>query len=160
MIRYTEKTRTWKDNWNNVIRDVLFPDEKLRELMLLPDDVTVTRFIDKYFIEDEESSDEIMTDEPVRIVHHDSEGVNFGNAHVRSRYKEFDIYIKNDVLHTATRDRLQNRYDLITERLKYLLIRHDTVCHLRFRFVDDYNLFTKTTGYKRYHVVFAYKTTV
>ena len=31
MIKYTEKTRTWKDNWNNVIRDVLFPDEKLRE---------------------------------------------------------------------------------------------------------------------------------
>ena len=28
---YVEKTRTWNDNWNNVIRDVLFPDEKLKQ---------------------------------------------------------------------------------------------------------------------------------
>ena len=27
---YVEKTRTWNDNWNNVIRDVLFPDIKLK----------------------------------------------------------------------------------------------------------------------------------
>ena len=128
--------------------------------MMLPEDITITRFIEKYFIEDDESPDEIITDELVRIVHHDKEGVEFGNPNVRSRYKEFDIYVRNDVLHTATRDRLQNRYDLITERIKHLLIRYDTVCHLRFRFVDDYNLFTKTPGYKRYHVVFAYKTTV
>lgn len=30
-MRTVEKTTTWKDNWNNVIRDVLFEDEKLRE---------------------------------------------------------------------------------------------------------------------------------
>lgn len=28
---YVEKTRTWNDNWNNVIRNVLFPDEKLKQ---------------------------------------------------------------------------------------------------------------------------------
>lgn len=28
---YVEKTRSWKDNWNNVIRDVLFPDKRLRD---------------------------------------------------------------------------------------------------------------------------------
>ena len=28
---YTEKTRTWQDDWNNIIRYVLFPDAKLKE---------------------------------------------------------------------------------------------------------------------------------
>ena len=27
---YTEKTRTWQDNWNNIIRYVLYPDSKLK----------------------------------------------------------------------------------------------------------------------------------
>lgn len=27
---YVEKTRTWDDNWNNVIRKILFQDEKLK----------------------------------------------------------------------------------------------------------------------------------
>ena len=72
--------------------------------MLLPEGCTITQFIDQYFIEDE-NPDEIMTDEPVRIVCYDSRGRDTGNANVRFRYKEFDIYVKQEVLHTATRDR-------------------------------------------------------
>lgn len=68
--------------------------------------------------------------------------------------------MKDDVLHTATDDRLQNRYDLIAERLKYLLLREKSICGLSFSYEDDYNLWTKTIGYKRYHIVFSYKTTV
>ena len=159
-MRTVEKTRTWKDNWNNVIREVLFLDDKLREQMLIPEDCTITQFIDKYFVEDE-NSDEIITNEKVRISHYDSRGRDVGNANVRFRYKEFDIYVRQDVLHNATNDRLQNRYDLIADRLKYLLQRNEHVCHMRFeREEDGYNLFTKMIGYKRYHISFSYKTTV
>lgn len=91
-----EKKRTWKDNWNNVIRYILFQDEKLRTLMCLPEDVTITRFIDKYFIENE-NPDEIITDEKVRISYYDSRGGDSGNKDVRIKYKEFDIYVKDDV---------------------------------------------------------------
>lgn len=42
--RYVEKTRTWQDNWNNVIRNVLFPDDKLKELMLVPTDTDIMTF--------------------------------------------------------------------------------------------------------------------
>ena len=28
----TEKTRTWDDNWNDVLRDAIFPDAKLHTL--------------------------------------------------------------------------------------------------------------------------------
>lgn len=114
-MRTVEKTRTWKDNWNNILRDVLFQDDLLKELMLLPEDCTIIQFIDKYFIEDE-NADEIMTDELVRITYYDSRGRETGNKNVRLKYKEFDIYVRKDVLHTATRDRLQNRYDLIADR--------------------------------------------
>lgn len=153
------KTKTWKDNWNNIIRHVLFPDEELRKLMLLPEDLSIIDFIDKYFIQDENAGEQLIS-EPVRIIYWDSEGRDSGNMNVRNKYKEFDIFVKDDILHTATNDRLQNRFDQIAERQKYLLLKDTHVQGLRFRYEDDYNLWTKTIGYKRYHVVFSYKTSV
>ena len=155
-----EKTRTWDDNWNDVIRHVLFKDEKQKSLMLIPEGTPITKFIDKYFIEDE-NPDEILTDEKVRVIYYDSPGRDTGNQNVFNRYKEFDIYVKNDVEHNATEDRLKKRYKLIAERLKYLLLKEEHVCHLRFKCDDPgYNLYTKMVGYRRYHIVFRYKTTV
>lgn len=159
MKYYSEKKRTWKDNWLDIIRDVIFPDEKLREQMLLPDDVSITQFIDKYFIEDE-VADEIITDEAVRITYYNSRGMDTTNANVREKFLEFDIFVKKDVQHTATKDRLQNRYDLIAERLKYLLLRGDRVLHMKYRYEDEYNLYTKLIGYRRYHLVFSYKISI
>lgn len=156
---YTQKTQTWKDNWNDVIRYVLFKDTLLKELLLLPEPTTIVQFVDKYFVQDEAGS-EILTDEKVRIVYCDTRGKDTGNKGVRIHYKEFDIFVRDDVLHNATDDRLQNRYDLIADRLKYLLLRDRNVCGLHFEFEDEYNLWTKTIGYRRYHVVFSYKTTV
>ena len=126
--------------------------------MLIPEGTTILDFIDRYFVRDENAG-EVLINEPVRIVYWDSEGRDVGNRNVRLKYKEFDIFVKDDVLHNATRDRLQYRYDLIAERLKYLLLRDTHVQHLRFRYEDEYNLWTKTIGYKRYHIVFSYKTT-
>lgn len=64
--------------------------------MLLPDDVTITQFIDKYFIEDE-VADEIITDEAVRITYYNSRGMDTTNANVREKFLEFDIFVKKDV---------------------------------------------------------------
>lgn len=118
-MRYAEKTRTWKDNWNNIIRHVIFKDSTLKQLMLIPDDTSIIRFTDKYFIEDE-TTDEIITDEKVRVTYCTTKGYDTGNSNVKLKFLEFDIYVSQDELHTATSDRLQNRYDLIAERLKYL----------------------------------------
>lgn len=104
-----EKIHTWSDNWNDVIRYVLFKDKKLLELMCVPPETTITKFIDQYFIEDE-SPDEVIIKEQVRIAYYDSKGRDTGNKNVRNKYKEFDIYVKDDVLHNATPDRLQKRY--------------------------------------------------
>lgn len=158
-MAYVEKKVTWKDNWNNILRDVFFEDEKLKELMLLPEDCTIIDFVRDYFIEDL-SPDEIITSQKVRVSYYDSQGRDSGNKNVKCKYKEFDIYVKNDVLYNATYDRLQNRGHLIAERLKYLLLRNDYVCRMHFEYEDDYDLWTKTVGYKRYHIVFAYKISV
>ena len=157
--RYVEKTRTWQDNMNNVIRNVIFPDTKLKELMLVPAGTDIRKFIDKYFIRDG-STDELLTTEKVRIVHHDSEGFETGNPMVRGKYHEFDIYISEDVEHTATVDRLQSRQILIAERLKYLLLRRQVVEQMSFKYEDEYDQWCKTVGYKLYKLTLWYKTTV
>lgn len=107
MIQYVHKVHTWNDNWNDIIRYVIFPDPILRKLMCLDDSITITKFRDKYFINDRATTNEIVTDENVRILWYDNEGRETGNAHVRNRYKEFDIFVKNDVLYNATDDRLK-----------------------------------------------------
>ena len=60
--RYVEKTRTWQDNWNNVIRNEIFLDDKLKELMLIPKGTDIAKFTDKFFIRDG-STDELLTNE-------------------------------------------------------------------------------------------------
>lgn len=154
---YSPKIRTWSDNWNDVIR-IIFKDRIMRELMLIPDDCTITQFIDKYFIE-ASATDEILTDEKVRILWFDGQGSATRNQGVRIKTKEFEIFVHKDYLHKATNDRLQNRCRLIEQRLKEILLSSTHICQLRFHFESGYNLWTKSTGYVRYHSVFSYKVT-
>lgn len=156
--RYVEKTRTWQDNWNNVVRNVLFQDDKLKELMLVPEGTDIITFQKKYFIRDG-STDELLTNEKVRVVTYDEEGSFTFNKAVRVKYKNFDIFCSEDVEHTADIDRLKSRQVLVAERIKYLLLRQPVVEHLRFQYEDEYDMWTKTVGYKMYKVTFFYKTT-
>lgn len=157
--RYVEKTRTWQDNWNNVVRNVLFPDEKLKELMLVPNGTDILKFQEKYFIRDG-STDELLTNEKVRVVHHDAQGFDTANPNVRGRYREFDIYVSEDVEHTVDRDRLRSRQIMVAERIKYLLLRQKNCQNLHFEYEDEYDLWCKTVGYKLYKLTLWYKTTV
>ena len=157
--RYVEKTRTWQDNWNNVIRNVLFQDDKLKELMLVPKGTDIITFQTKYFIRDG-STDELLTNEKVRIVHHDDQGSWTFNKDVIVKYKNFDIYVNEDVEHTADIDRLRSRQVMIAERIKYLLLRSRNCQNLSFGYEDEYDMWTKTVGYKLYRLTLFYKTTV
>lgn len=156
---YIQKKQTWRDNWNDMIRYVFFKDEKLCQLMCIPANCTITQFTDKYFIQSQSGS-QILVNEPVRILYYDSQGSDSRNKNVLNRYKQFDIYIKQTHLHNADKDRLKNRYNLIEQRLKYLMLNFSIQHGLTFRFYNSFNLWTKTDGYRRYHVVFSYNTTV
>jgi hypothetical protein len=118
----------------------------------------IKAFIEKYFVEDV-MPDELLTDEDVRILYYETEGVKLGNERVTKKYLEFDIFVKNAVLYTATDDRLRRRDKLIFQRLKTLLTVERYVRNLRFAYEDDYHLGVKTVGYRRYHAVFSYKQT-
>ena len=157
--RYVEKTRTWQDNWNNVVRNVLFQDDKLKDLMLIPGGTDIITFQKKYFIRDG-STDELLTKEKTRVVYHDDEGMYTGNKGVRGKYKSFDIFVSEDVEHTADTDRLRSRQVLIAERLKYLLLRQRVCEHMAFQYEDEYDMWTKTVGYKEYRLTVFYKTTI
>jgi len=156
--RYIEKEKTWDDDWNDVIRKVFWQDYKLKQLMLVPENTAIVPFITKYFIEDA-APDALLTNEKVRVNHFDTQGYDTGNKNVIRKYKNFDIYVKDDFLYDATNDRLKSRTALIAERIKYLLLRDFYVCGLRFEFRDEYSLWTKTVGYKRYRLVFSYRIT-
>ena len=155
-----KKQRTWHDNMNNVIRNVLFPDAELKKLMCIPDGQrnNLREFIGRYFIEDA-LPDEPVTDEKVRVIWYETEGAALGTVHVLRKYLAFDVYIHNDCLYNVSSDRLKRRDKQIGQRLKELLTGKSHVCGLRFQYVDEYHLGAKTIGYRRYHILFSYVTT-
>lgn len=156
-----EKTTTWADNWNNVIRTVIFPDDELLELMMVPDEsrVDIIKFVREHFVETAQP-DEPVLKQDVLVYYHDTEGDNFGETnYVRKRYLEFDIYVKKENLYNCSSDRMKRRDRQIYERLKYLLTKDNYVCNMRYNVEDDFELLSRTIGYSRYHVIFAYKKT-
>lgn len=126
--------------------------------MLVPEGTDILTFTKKYFIRDS-STDELLTTEKVRIVCGDTQGTRH-HAYVNGKYKGFDIYVSEDVEHTATKDKLQSRQVLIAQRIKELLLRKRYQYGLRFQYEDEYDMWTKTVGYKLYHIVFYYMTNV
>lgn len=153
------KIKTWNDNLNDVIRDVFFADEELIDLMLIPQEYEddIVTFIQKYFVKDV-TSDEIITNEDVRVCYFQSQGRSIG-MNALKKYWNFDIYVKDSVLHTATTDMLQSRDEMIAEKIKELLTDNRYVCQMRFHYEDSYDMYTKLVGYHRYRIVFSYKTT-
>lgn len=103
--------------------------------------------------------DEPVTDEKVRVIYYETEGTKLGTPHVLRKQLAFDIYVKNEVLHDVSADRLIRRDKKIGQRLKELLTGKDYVCGMRFQYEDEYHLGAKTIGYRRYHIVFSYVTT-
>lgn len=154
------KLRTWHDNWNQVIRSVIFSDTALLSLMLIPaaERTDIRSFLSKYFIEDA-LPDELVFNEGVRIICYETEGTKLGTAHVLKKYLAFDIYVSNEQLYNVDTDRLKRRDKQIAQRLKELLTQKTHTCGLRFQYEDEYHLGAKTVGYKRYHIVFSYMTT-
>lgn len=127
--------------------------------MLIPQGTTIKQFIERYFIKDA-AADEFLIDEQVRVIHYDTTGTGTNNKNVKLKYKNFDIYVKENNLYNANNDRIKSRCNLIAERIKYLLLRNRNICGLRFSYEDDFDMWTKVVGYKRYHITFSYNTTV
>ncbi len=149
----------WMTDWNDIIRHVIFPDPILRELMCLPEDITIIDFINHYFIR-AGYTNEILEKEDVRIVYGDVDSKASDVPNVLKNVLSFDIYVRTSKLHNATNDRLMYRTHLIANRLNELLTKGGTsgkyLGVYRFWPAKEMDLGTRTVGYSRYNISFNY----
>lgn len=158
-IQRVWKEVTWEDNWNNVIRDVLFQSQELKDEMLVPaaNRNNLRDFITNRFVEDV-NTDQLVIDEDVRILW-SIEGNPFlrGSDHIHTKYLAMDIYVKRNRLYdVSTEDRMKARDVEIAKRIKHLLLKTRSVCNISFRYSDEFRLVSKTVGYQRLRLVFTY----
>lgn len=147
---------SWIDDWNNIIRTVIFPDQELRTLMNLPSDIKIIDFIDNYFIRAGYTG-KLLTNQSVRIVYGSYPVGPTENPNVTVDMMSFDIYVKQEDLHNVSNDRLVFRNQKIAERLHYLLMRQKRLYSYKFWFQSEGDLGTSMMGYTRYNISFKYK---
>lgn len=141
----------WIDDWNTILREVIFADEELKSLMKLPEDIDIISFIDKYFIR-AGYTNKVLEDEHVRIIYSDIQGSDTKVPNVMKKMMTFDIYVKTEDLHNVGNDRLVMRTQLIANRLLTLLTseRYMRDTGYRFWIAGDWDQGTRTIGYGRY----------
>lgn len=147
----------WINDWNDIIRHVIFSDKELMNLMKIPEKTSIIDFIDKYFIR-AGFTNKILSNEDVRIVYGSTSSATNIDG-VTSNVMNFDIYVKLENLHNVGVDRLVMRTQLIAQRLIYLLtrVRYNGV----YRFYDpvEGDMGTSAVGYARYRVSLSYTRT-
>ena len=147
----------WINDWNDIIRHVIFSDKELMNLMKIPEKTSIIDFIDRYFIR-AGFTNKILSNEDVRIVYGSTSSATNIDG-VTSNVMNFDIYVKLENLHNVGIDRLVMRTQLIAQRLIYLLtrVRYNGV----YRFYDpvEGDMGTSAVGYARYRVSLSYTRT-
>lgn len=147
----------WINDWNDIIRHVIFSDKELMNLMKIPEKTSIIDFIDRYFIR-AGFTNKILSNEHVRIIYGSTSSATNIDG-VTSNVMNFDIYVKLENLHNVGVDRLVMRTQLIAQRLIYLLthVRYHGV----YRFYDpvEGDMGTSAVGYARYRVSLGYTRT-
>ena len=147
----------WNQNWNHIIRNVIFKDAELKRLMKIPKQTGVIQFTERYFIKAGYTS-KLLTDEVCRIIYSDIQGAPSDVPNVKKNMMQFDIYVKNEELRGVGDDGLVLRTDLIADRLDKLLRRERYLADTGYRFwpAGDWDLGTRTAGYSRHTVAYYY----
>ena len=140
---------TWSDDWNNIIRDIIFPDEELKRLMLVPQGTSILDFIGKYFIR-AGYTNTLLEHDDVRVIYGFVSEGSAGTENTTNNVLSFDIYVKHEHLHDADRDRMRYRTELIARRLHKLLTAQRYNAGYRFWIDGEDDKGTRTTGYARY----------
>ena len=143
----------WINDWNTIIRRVIFADDELKTLMKLPANTNIITFIDKYFIR-AGYTNKLLENEAVRIVYSEIQGHETQSPNIVRTMMTFDIYVRIEDLHNVGTDRLVMRTQKIASRLIYLLTKSRYIQDTGYRFwpAGDWDLGTRTTGYARYCV--------
>ena len=147
----------WIKAWNTVLREVIFHDYELKRLMKIPAKTNIVKFCNDYFIR-AGYTNKILTNEICRIVYSDIQGAETNNPKVTKNMMTFDIYVRNEELHTEGDDALMLRTHLIAARLNEILTNERYLRDTGYRFwiAGDWDLGTRTQGYARYTIAFYY----
>lgn len=151
------RTAGWMNDWNTIIRKIIFPDHDLKTLMKIPPKTGILQFIDTYFIR-AGYTNKILTNETCRIIYSDNQPYDTDVPNVKRHTMFFDIYVKMEDLHNVGDDRLVFRTYLIGDRLSELLTSERYLHNTGYRFTPegDWDLGTRTIGYARYCIAFSY----
>ena len=152
--------RNWLNEWNDIIRYIIWSDVQLKTLMKIPANASILDFVDKYFIR-MGYTDETLSDQAVRIVYGEVGG-GADIPHVMKQEMSFDIYVKKSELRNATNDRLQLRTHLIADRLNHLLTQKDNphIGGYNFRVIGETEMGTSVVGYTRLNISFEFFRTI
>lgn len=148
----------WTNAWNTIIRQVIFKDTELKDLMKLPGKTNIVQFTDRYFIR-AGFSNKLLTDEICRIVYADTAQGETAVPNVKRNIMTFDIFVKDEEMYNIGKDRLVSRLDYIADRLYKLLTQKRYLQNTGYRFwiaAQDLDLGTKTVGYSRKTIAFYY----
>lgn len=147
----------WINSWNTIIRNVIWRDYPLKQLMKLPPKTGILQFCERYFIR-AGYTNTLLTDETCRIIYSDVQGSDTKVPNVRKNMMLFDIYVKQEELHNIGDDRLISRADLIAERIYKILTSERYLAGTGYRFwiAGDWDLGTRTVGYARKSIAFYY----
>lgn len=148
---------SWHENFMGVLRDVIFADTELKELMMIPekDIKNIVAFRDKYFI-NEAQSDALLDGIPVRILYSEGEPTETDSIHIMKSRVFFHIYVESKHSYDYGTNRLLHRAELIASRLNKLLSGkkiHNITFHCR----GIYDQTSKREGYDHKVAVFMYK---
>lgn len=141
--------------WNDIIRNVLFKDDELRRLMMVPSNCKILDFIDNYFVRSG-GTGPLLTNQHVRIVYGSNTIGDDNNPGVLNNQISFNIYVKNTNIHDSENDRLIYRTVLIAERLKYLLMHNRYIRSYRFWVAQEQDMYTSLVDYNRYMLTLNY----
>lgn len=148
----------WTNNWNTIIRKIIWPDHELKVLMKLPPKTGILQFNQRYFIRAGFTT-ELLTDEVCRIIYADTAANNTDVQNIKKQMLTFDIYVKKEEMHNIGDDRLVSRLDLIVDRLDTLLRSERYLADTGYRFWladGGLDLGTRTTGYARRQISYFY----
>lgn len=147
----------WIESWNKIIRNVIFRDYELKQLMKIPAKTGIIQFTDNYFIKAGHTN-KLLTNEVCRIVYADVPGSPTDVPNVKRNMITFDIYVKAEEMRNVGDDGLLLRTHLIANRLNHLLTQERYLAGTGYRFwiAGDWDLGTRTPGYARYTIGFYY----
>ena len=141
----------WTNNWNKIIRKVIWPDHELKVLMKLPSNTGILQFDRRYFIR-AGFTNTLLTDEVCRIIYSEVPVGDTSVPNIKRKLLTFDIFVKDSDMYNVGDDRLVSRLDLIADRLDTLLRSSRYAADTGYRFWPadgGSDEGTRTIGYSR-----------